>query len=90
MSEELGVRSASGRVDGEWTQDRDLLFSKKMTGQYDGGHGMIFTDTDGQMYLSVHSPNDATAGRKETPVFIRIREKNGTLVWDLRGASDEK
>ena len=84
------ARSASGRVDGEWTQDRDLLFSKKMTGQYDGGHGMIFTDTDGQMYLSVHSPNDATAGRKETPVFIRIREKDGTLVWDLRGASDEK
>ena len=84
------ARSASGRVDGEWTQDRDLLFSKKMTGQYDGGHGMIFTDTDGQMYLSVHSPNDSSAGRRETPVFIRVREKDGTLVWDLRGASDEK
>ena len=84
------ARSASGRVDGEWTQDRELLYSKKMTGQYDGGHGMIFTDTDGQMYLSIHSPNSATATRKETPVFIRVREKDGTLVWDLRGASDEK
>lgn len=84
------ARSASGRVDGEWTQDRELLYSKKMTGQYDGGHGMIFTDTDGQMYLSIHSPNSASAGRRETPVFIRVREKDGTLVWDLRGASDEK
>ena len=79
------ARCADGRVDGEWTQDRDLLYSKRMTGKYDGGHGMIFTDTDGQMYLSIHSPNSASAGRKETPVFIRIREKDGTLVWDLKG-----
>ena len=79
------ARSVFGRVDGEWTQDRDLLFSKKMTGKYDGGHGMIFTDTDGQLYLSVHSPNDSSAGRRETPVFIRVREKDGTLIWDLQG-----
>lgn len=79
------ARSASGRVDGEWTQDRELLYSKNMTGKYDGGHGMIFTDTDGQMYLSIHSPNSASAGRKETPVFIRVREKDGTLIWDLQG-----
>ena len=79
------ARSASGRVDGEWTQDKEMLYSKSMTGQYDGGHGMIFTDTDGQMYLSIHSPNSASDGRRETPVFIRIREQNGTLVWDLTG-----
>lgn len=77
------ARSADGRVDGEWTQDKELLYSKSMTGQYDGGHGMIFTDTDGQMYLSIHSPNNSSAGRRETPVFIPVREQNGTLVWDL-------
>ena len=78
------ARSADGRVDGEWTQDRELLYSKKMTGKYDGGHGMIFTDTDGRMYLSIHSPNSSSAGRKETPVFIRIRETaDSRLVWDL-------
>ena len=77
------ARSADGRVDGTWTQDKELLYSKSMTGEYDGGHGMLFTDTDGQMYLSIHSPNSSSAGRKETPVFIPVREQDGALVWDL-------
>ena len=81
----VGVaRSASGKVDGEWTQDKDLLYSRNMLGTYDGGHGMIFYGTDGRMYLSIHSPNSSSAGRKETPVFIPIREQNGVLVWDIR------
>ena len=75
------ARSSNGKVDGEWTQDDELLYSKNMQMQYDGGHGMIFYDTDGQMYLSIHSPNSAGDGRSETPVFIAIREENGTLVW---------
>ena len=53
-----------------------------MTGKYDGGHGMLFTDTDGQMYLSIHSPNSSSAGRREKPIFIPVCEKNGTLLWD--------
>ena len=77
------ARSADGRVDGNWTQDKELLYSKSMTGEYDGGHGMLFTDTDGQMYLSIHSPNSASAGRKETPVFIPVREENGKIIWDI-------
>ena len=77
------ARSADGRVDGTWTQDKELLYSKSMTGEYDGGHGMLFTDTDGQMYLSIHSPNSASAGRKETPVFIPVREENGKIIWDI-------
>ena len=78
------ARSADGRVDGTWTQDKDLLYSKNMAGmKYDGGHGMLFYDTDGQMYLSIHSPNNSSAGRVETPVFIPVREENGTIVWDL-------
>jgi hypothetical protein len=43
---------------------------------------MIFT-VDGQMYLSIHSPNSASAGRKETPVFIPVREENGKIIWDI-------
>ena len=78
------ARSADGRVDGEWTQDKELLYSKDMPGaKYDGGHGMLFYDLDGQMYLSIHSPNSSDAGRVETPIFIAVREQNGTLVWDL-------
>lgn len=78
------ARSADGRVDGTWTQDKDLLYSKNMMGvKYDGGHGMLFYDTDGQMYLSIHSPNGGGLDRPETPVFIPVREENGTIVWDI-------
>jgi len=72
-------------VDGKWSQDKELLYSKTMTGEYDGGHGMLFTDTDGQMYLSIHSPNGASKTRKEVPIFIPVKERAGTLVWDLCG-----
>ena len=77
------ARSDNGKVDGKWTQDKALLYSKAMTDTWDGGHGMIFRDKKGQMYLSVHSPNSGTDTRKETPVFVPIKERDGTLVWDL-------
>ena len=76
------ARSASGAVEGPWTQDERLLYSKSMTGTWDGGHGMLFTDTDGQMYLSIHSPNSPDGNRYEKPIFIPVREEDGTLVWD--------
>lgn len=76
------ARSESGEITGPWIQEEKVLYSQSMTGQYDGGHGMIFTHTDGQMYLSIHSPNSAKGDRKEMPVFIPIREENDTLVWD--------
>ena len=83
------ARSASGDVKGPWTHDERLLYSKDMTGKYDGGHGMLFRDADGQMFLSLHSPNSASDGRKEKPVFIPVREWNGTLVWDTSRALQE-
>ena len=76
------ARSSNGRPDGEWIHEEELLYSKSMTGTYDGGHAMIFTDTDGQMYLSFHSPNAPTDTRKETPVFLAIREEEGRILWD--------
>ena len=76
------ARSDNGRLDGNWTHDTERLYSKSMTGEYDGGHGMLFTALDGKIYLSIHSPNSSSAGREETPVFIAVKEENGTLVWD--------
>ena len=76
------ARSSNGRLDGEWTHEPLLLYSQYLTGGYDGGHAMIFTDTDGQMYLCFHSPNTAEEDRKERPVMLAIREENGRLVWD--------
>lgn len=67
------ARSDNGKPDGHWTHDSELLFSKAIDGKCDGGHGMLFTGLDGQLYLSVHSPNQAGAGRAhETPVFVPI------------------
>ena len=78
----VGVaRSSNGRLDGEWIHE-DRLYSKYMTSDFDGGHAMIFTDTDGQMYMSFHSPNGVIGDRRETAVFLAIREENNTLVWD--------
>ena len=73
------ARSDNGRLDGKWSHDPEPLFSMGEDGKYDGGHGMIFTDLDGQKYLSVHSPNDPKQGRPEKPIFLPICEKNGTI-----------
>lgn len=75
-------RSDNGRIDGNWLHDNKLLYSKSMTDEYDGGHGMIFRSITGKLYLCIHSPNFATGTRRERPVFIAICEENGTLVWD--------
>ena len=79
----IGIaRSDNGEIDGNWSQDVERLFSRELDGTYDGGHGMIFHGLDGKMYLSLHSPNAPVGDRKETPIFVPIKEQNATLVWD--------
>ena len=74
------ARSSNGRLDGEWTHEKDMLYSKYMTNVYDGGHAMVFRDTDGKKYITFHSPNTAADDRKETAVFLGIEEKDGRLI----------
>ena len=76
-------RSVSGDILGEWIHDPEPLYSKNLTGVYDGGHGMIFTDLNGQMYLSIHSPNSPAPGEGSMPIFVPVKEENGTLVVDM-------
>ena len=76
------AKSKNGKPDGKWTQSTTPFFSKTLGTTYDGGHGMLFT-LNGQLYLSVHSPNSAVGTRTETPVFLPLREENNTLVWDV-------
>ena len=77
----VGVaKSSNGRLDGEWIHEKDLLYSKCITNVYDGGHAMIFKDTDGQTYIVFHSPNTATDDRKEVPVFLAVEYKDGKLI----------
>lgn len=74
------ARSISGSILGPWEQDEKCLFCKETYGEFDGGHGMIFSDSDGQMYLVIHSPNTATEHLAERTVFIPLKEENNTLV----------
>ncbi len=79
----VGVaKSESGLVTGPWIHDSRMLYSKKYTNMYDGGHGMIFTDTNGYMWMAIHSPNAKVGTRVETPTYIPIKEQDGMLVWD--------
>ena len=75
--------SENGKVDGRWIQQDELLFSRKLAGEYDGCHGMIFTAPDGKKYLSVHSPNVPTPQRKEKMIFVPVEEQDGTLVCNF-------
>ena len=77
------AKSENGKIDGKWIQQDELLFSKALSGDYDGGHGMIFTDTDGTKYICLHSPNNPQGERCEKPILIPIKEQNGTLVCEL-------
>jgi len=62
--------SDNGDITGKWTQDARLLFEKN------GGHGMIFKNLSGELYLTIHTPNEHL---KEHPAFYMLEEKDNTL-----------
>ncbi len=61
--------SDNGRIDGKWSH-LPTLFDK------DGGHGMIFTDLEGKLRLTLHRPNNQP---DERPAFFEIRETEESL-----------
>ena len=61
--------SSNGEIDGTFTQVEPLFMD-------DGGHGMVFRALDGQLYLTLHSPN---AHLEERPFFHPITERDGRL-----------
>lgn len=58
------ARSDNGEIDGHFTQIEPLFWE-------DGGHGMVFRALDGQLYLTLHSPN---AHLEERPAFYPLKE----------------
>ena len=77
----VGVaHSDNGYPDGKWTQEDEPIFSNHITGKHDGGHGMIFHDTDGEMYLCVHSPNKPCEECAEKTIFVTLKEQDGKLI----------
>ncbi len=82
----VGVaRSDNGRPDGVWTNDPQPLYSKKLYPEYDGGHPMLFTSIEGQLYMAIHSPNSPVGVRKERPVFIAVEESGTDLILKANG-----
>lgn len=80
----VGVaHSDTGKLDGNWIQEDNLLFSKQQSGKYDGGHGMIFTDVDCKKYLCIHSPNLPEGTRYEQPLLVEVKEIGDTIVCDF-------
>lgn len=61
--------SDNGEIDGSFTQVEPLFMD-------DGGHGMVFRALDGQLYLTLHSPNTTL---EERPFFHPITERDGRL-----------
>ena len=57
--------SETGRVDGHFDQLPPLF-------EQDGGHGMLFRTREGQLMLTLHSPNEHL---KEHPHFIPLQQK---------------
>lgn len=68
----IGIsRSLSGSVDGEWKHEKKMLFSEG------GGHGMIFRDFNGRLFVALHAPNQTP---NERACFFEVEEKRDTLV----------
>lgn len=65
------ARSDNGDITGNWSQDDTLLFHK------DGGHGMIFSGLDNELYLTLHSPNKKL---EERPIFYNLLEDGSNLL----------
>lgn len=68
----VGVaRSESGGILGPWRQLPEPLYAG------DGGHCMVFSSFDGQLFLALHRPNPTP---DERPHFIPLQERDSSLV----------
>ncbi|WP_307322280.1 glycoside hydrolase family 43 protein [Evansella vedderi] len=63
-------RSSSGEITGPWIHDEKPIYHD------DGGHGMVFKTFEGNLMLTLHSPNKTPL---ERPIFIPIEEKDGKI-----------
>ncbi len=64
------ARSISGKLDGPWEQQEKPVF------EADGGHAMLFKTFDGQLMMSLHTPNH----HPSHPRFIVMGDEGDTLV----------
>lgn len=73
--------SSNGKIDGKWRQQPIPMYESGKNGNTeDGGHGMLFTDKNGQLTLSIHSPNGSREDCPTTAVFAAVKDTGDTLI----------
>ena len=72
--------SDNGEIDGNWIHYPEAFYEKGSSFEYDGGHPMIFRTLDGELMLSIHSPNGETNGVHETVRFLPLEDTGDMLV----------
>lgn len=62
--------SASGHILGPWRQSEAPIYAQ------DGGHGMLFHDFAGRLWMTLHCPNRTP---DERPLWIEVTEEKGAI-----------
>ncbi len=65
------AQSKSGDITGPWKHLPEKVFPEN------GGHGMLFEDKSGQLFYTLHYPNDKYM---ERPIFRRVEIKDDRLI----------
>ena len=71
--------SDNGEIDGNWIHYPEAFYERGDFFEYDGGHPMIFYTLDGQLTMSIHSPNGETNGVFETAKFLELEDTGDML-----------
>ncbi len=70
----VGVaQSALGSISGPWYHQHEPIYPEN------GGHGMLFRDKTGQLYFTLHAPNDKY---RERPQFLKTWIENGMITLE--------
>jgi len=85
----MGYATANS-IFGPWSHGKRLIYEESMLEGYtsvvgkdfslQGGHGMIFKDKKGRMYMCIHC---GAWDKLEHPFIFPIKEQYDTLVWDM-------
>ncbi len=70
--------SENGKIDGNWLHYPQAFYKKDKNNEYDGGHPMLFTTLDGQLMMSIHSPNES--GEVVTHAEFIPVEESGDII----------
>jgi arabinan endo-1,5-alpha-L-arabinosidase len=71
--------SDGGCILGPWRQSDAPIYSR------DGGHGMLFHDFSGRLWMTLHHPDNTP---DERPVWLEVRETDSGLL--LRHAAQQQ